>query len=171
MIPQTIFIERMAELSHSEDAGALANAQQLSLPFERRQIARQRVVLESGVEAGLKLPRGTVLREGDVLRSEDNQYVQVRAAAELVSIIHCTDAQQLAKAAYHLGNRHVWVQVGSGWLRYLHDHVLDEMLAGLGMEVATEQAPFEPEAGAYSSDTTHAHGSHSHGSHTHSHEH
>jgi len=171
VIPKIIYTERMAELSTAEGADALADANQLSLPFERRQIARQRVELESGIEAGLKLPRGTVLREGDVLRSEDNQYAQVRAAAELVSTIHCTNAQQLAKAAYHLGNRHVWVQVGSDWLRYLHDHVLDEMLVGLGMEVVTEQAPFEPEAGAYSSDTTHSHGSHGHSSHSHSHEH
>lgn len=157
MLPEIIYIERLAELSHAEDAEAPATTQQLSLPFERRQIARQRVALESGIEAGLKLPRGTVLREGDILRSKDNQYAQVHAAAELVSTIHCTNAQQLAKAAYHLGNRHVWVQVGSDWLRYLHDHVLDEMIAGLGMEVTTEQASFEPEAGAYASDTAHGH--------------
>ena len=87
MLPEIIYIERLAELSHAEDAEAPATTQQLSLPFERRQIARQRVALESGIEAGLKLPRGTVLREGDILRSKDNQYAQVHAAAELVSTI------------------------------------------------------------------------------------
>ena len=68
------------------------------------------------------------------------------------------DPWSLARAAYHLGNRHVALQVGSGWLRYLHDHVLDDMVRGLGFEVVVEEAPFEPEAGAYGG---HGH-SHSH---------
>ena len=55
----------------------------------------------------------------------------------------------LARAAYHLGNRHVALQIGAGWLRYGHDHVLDDMVRGLGLTVTVEQAPFEPEAGAY----------------------
>ena len=59
------------------------------------------------------------------------------------------DPKALARAAYHLGNRHVPVQVGDGWLRYLADHVLDDMLRGLGLEPKSEQAPFEPESGAY----------------------
>jgi len=165
VIPELIFVERLTKSSSpGQTTGQTVNqktTERLSLPFERRQIARQRVVLESGIEAGLKLPRGTVLREGDVLRSEDNQYAKVTAAAELVSIVRCQSAKQLGQAAYHLGNRHVWVQVGDSWLRYLHDHVLDEMLIGLGMEVATAHAPFEPEAGAYSSDVPHTH-SHAH---------
>ena len=59
------------------------------------------------------------------------------------------DAHVLLRGAYHLGNRHIAVQLGPGWLRYLHDHVLDDMLRGLGLEVGFAQLPFEPEAGAY----------------------
>jgi urease accessory protein len=123
---------------------------QLVLPFESRQKARQRVALRSGQYARLKLPRGTVLRGGDMLRGSSDLLVEVVAAPEAVSTLRCKDARLLARAAYHLGNRHVWVQVGNGWIRYLSDHVLDEMLDVLGASVESEMAPFEPEAGAYS---------------------
>jgi urease accessory protein len=76
--------------------------------------------------------------------------------------VHSADPRPLARAAYHLGNRHVALQIGDGWLRYCHDHVLDEMLLGLGLRVTVEQAPFEPEAGAYHAEGDSAHG-HSHG--------
>jgi urease accessory protein len=69
-----------------------------------------------------------------------------------VSIARTDDALLLARAAYHLGNRHVALQIGPGWLRYLHDRVLDGMVRELGLTVAGEQAPFEPEAGAYGGD-------------------
>ena len=73
-------------------------------------------------------------------------------------------AATLARAAYHLVNRHVALQICQGWLRYCHDHVLDDMLRGLGLAVTVEQAPFEPEAGAYHADADGAHGhSHAHG--------
>lgn len=121
----------------------------LTLPFERRQRSRQRVVLDSGGEAQLLLPRGTVLREGDVLGGDGTTPVEVRAAAEEVSVAASTDAALLLRAAYHLGNRHVPVQIGPGWLRYGHDHVLDGLCRGLGLEVSVAWLPFEPEAGAY----------------------
>jgi urease accessory protein len=68
-----------------------------------------------------------------------------------VSSAFCSDPLQLARAAYHLGNRHVAVQVGSGWLRYLRDHVLDHMLEEMGLQVRPDTVAFEPEAGAYHS--------------------
>ena len=71
------------------------------------------------------------------------------AGPEAVSTVNADDPKALARAAYHLGNRHVAVQVGDGWLRYLADHVLDDMLRGLGLEPKSERAPFEPESGAY----------------------
>lgn len=149
-----------------------AETERLALPFERRQIARQRVTLVSGRDAGLKLPRGTVLRNGDVLQCDTGAQVTIEAAPEAVSVVRCSTSQDLARAAYHLGNRHVWVQVGDGWLSYLHDHVLDNMLTGLGLSVESAQQPFEPEAGAYSSDG-HSHaGGHSHADgHSHGHTH
>lgn len=123
----------------------------LTLPFERRERSRQRVVLDGGGEALLLLPRGSVLRDGDVLGSGDGgvRPVLVQAAAETVSVAASAEPGLLLRAAYHLGNRHVPVQIGPGWLRYRHDHVLDDLCRGLGLEVAVQSLPFEPEAGAY----------------------
>lgn len=129
------------------DAGGASRT--LTLPFERRQRSRQRVVLDDGSEAQLLLPRGTVLREGDVLGGAGTGRVLVRAAAEEVSVAASADAALLLRAVYHLGNRHVPVQIGPGWLRYGHDHVLDDLCRGLGLEVGSARLPFEPEAGAY----------------------
>ena len=122
----------------------------LVLPFEMRQRSRLRAQLDTGEEVGLILERGTLLRGGDCLLADDDRVVEVVAAAEQVSVVESDDPWQLARAAYHLGNRHISLQVGSGWLRYLHDHVLDEMVRGLGFTVTCQQVPFEPEAGAYS---------------------
>ena len=123
----------------------------LTLPFADRQRSRLRTRLDSGEEVGLILPRGRVLRDGDCLRAIDGRVVLVRAAAEPVSTAYSDDTQLLARAAYHLGNRHVPLQVGAGWLRYRCDHVLDEMVRGLGLSVDRQEAPFEPESGAYHS--------------------
>jgi urease accessory protein len=149
-------------------ASALASttspaAEQLVLPFELRQKSRLRARLASGSEVGLFLERGIVLRGGDLLLADDGTVIEVVAALETVSTVTDADATRLARAGYHLGNRHVPVQIGAGWLRYGHDHVLDDMVRGLGLLVIVEQAPFEPEAGAYG--PSHAHGSappHSH---------
>lgn len=123
----------------------------LTLPFSDRQRSRLRTQLDSGEEVGFMLPRGRVLRDGDCLRASDGRIIGVRAAVETVSTGYTEDAQLLARVAYHLGNRHMPLQVGAGWLRYRHDHVLDEMVKGLGLSVQTEQVPFEPESGAYHS--------------------
>ena len=129
----------------------------LTLPFELRQKSRLRTRLDSGEEVGLFLPRGAVLRHGDRLRAADGRVVEVRAAPETVSTARTDDPLRLARAAYHLGNRHVALQLGPGWLRYLHDHVLDGMVRELGLEVICEQAPFEPEVGAYGGGHHHGH--------------
>lgn len=136
----------------------------LTLPFDLRQKSRLRVTLDDGREAGLMLSRGHILRGGDYLRAEDGTIISITAAAEPVTTVTHTHSNELARAAYHLGNRHVALQVGDGWLRYLADHVLDDMVTSLGFSIQNEQAPFEPESGAY-----HSHGN-SHG-HEHSHEH
>ena len=87
----------------------------------------------------------------------------IRAAAETVSEVRCNDPLQLARACYHLGNRHVPLQIEAGLLRYQHDHVLNEMVQGLGLEVSVRQAPFEPEPGAYGGSTHgHSHDHHQH---------
>jgi urease accessory protein len=127
----------------------LPASEQLILPFESRQKSRLRVTSVAGTEFALLLPRGTVLRDGDRLRAVNGLVIEVQAAAEAVSTARSDDVTQFARVCYHLGNRHVPLQVGSGWLRYLADHVLDQMVAELGLAVMHEQAPFEPEAGAY----------------------
>ncbi len=121
----------------------------LTLPFARRRKARQRATLDSGEEVALMLSRGAVMRGGDRLLSRAGREVIVVSAAEPVSTVRCDDPRQLARIAYHLGNRHVAVQVGRGWLRYLADHVLDDMVCGLGGAAVRESVPFEPESGAY----------------------
>jgi urease accessory protein len=126
----------------------------LLLPFDQRSKSRLRTMLDNGEEIGLFLERGSVLRGGDLLACDDGRIVEVVAAPETVSTVRSHDSLHLTRAAYHLGNRHVALQIGAGWLRYQHDYVLDDMVRGLGLSVETEQAPFEPEAGAY--------GSHSH---------
>lgn len=133
----------------------------LTLPFDARQRSRQRVRLDDGSERALLLPRGTVLRDGDRLQDEAGQVIRVRAADETVSTARSQDPRLLARICYHLGNRHVPLQIGADWLRYRHDHVLDGMVAALGLPVACEQAPFEPESGAYFG-SGHAHAAHPH---------
>ena len=128
------------------EAGAGEAAGRLSLPFEYRQRSRQRATLDSGEEIGLVLPRGLVLRGGDRVLASDGRVFEVAAAAEKLAHI---EAAGLARIAYHLGNRHVPVQVGDGFLRIAQDHVLEDMVRHLGATVTHLEAPFEPEAGAY----------------------
>jgi urease accessory protein len=143
----TIFCIRLVE-------GRRPASGRLVLPFELRNRSRFRAQLESGEAIGVQLPRGEILRGGDQLLSADGRVIEVAAANEEVSTIRSDNGAQLARAAYHLGNRHVPLQIGPDWIRYGHDHVLDDMVRGLGLQVRVEPAPFEPEAGAY-----HAHGS------------
>lgn len=134
----------------------------LTLVFDARQRCRQRVVLEDGSERALLLPRGTTLRDGDRLRDTEGAIIRVRAAPETVSVARTTDRHLLVRAAYHLGNRHVPLQIDIDSLRYRHDHVLDAMVEGLGLSVSCEQVPFEPELGAYAHDGHGGHGGHAH---------
>jgi urease accessory protein len=134
----------------------------LTLPFDMRQKSRFKTKLDDGVEVGLLLPRGSILRSGDVLKAEDGKIILIKAAAEVVSQVKTTDAHLLARACYHLGNRHVPLQIGDGWLRYAHDHVLDAMLVGLGLNPECVNASFEPEAGAYGGQHSHEHHHHQH---------
>ena len=151
----------MLKIVERIDSGEAAAS--LTLPLEQRLKARIRVTLDDGREAGLFLDRGPILRGGDLLRCEDGTVIVVRAAAESVSVVRTTDSDLFARACYHLGNRHTPIQILPGELRYQHDHVLDAMVRGLGLEPASESLPFEPEPGAYGEHgSDHAHG-HSHG--------
>ena len=118
----------------------------LVLPFELRQKSRLRARLDSGEEVALVLPRGRVLRGGDRVTAADGRELEIVAAPE--RLLHI-ESEELARVAYHLGNRHVPLQVGPGFLRIAEDHVLEEMVRRLGARVSHVEAPFEPEAGAY----------------------
>ncbi len=130
-------------------APGAAAGEQLVLPFESRCKSRLRARLANGEECGLFLERGRVLRDGDRLLGNDGRVVEVVAAPERLMEAAGADPLRLARAAYHLGNRHVAVEILAGRLRFAHDHVLGEMLRGLGLAVSELEAPFEPEAGAY----------------------
>jgi urease accessory protein len=129
--------------------GEVALYGRLRLPFDQRQKSRQRATLESGEEVIIVLARGEVMRGGDLVVASGGRVIEVVAEREQVMQVECDSAQALARVAYHLGNRHVPVQVGDGWLRFAADAVLEKMVAGLGGKVATLDAVFEPEGGAY----------------------
>jgi len=134
------------------------NAQKVVLPFESRRRSRQKVMLDNGEQVALVLNQGTVLRNADVLVADDGQLIVVQAALERVSRITAETAQQLARAAYHLGNRHVLVEIGPDYLQIAHDAVLVDMLGRLGsVTVNTVDQPFEPDAGAYGGGHKHGH--------------
>jgi urease accessory protein len=122
---------------------------ELVLPFDLRIRSRLRTCLASGEEVVLKTERGAILRGAEYIKAEDGRVVRVSAAPEKVMHVTCADQLELTRAAYHLGNRHVPVEIGDGFLRIAADHVLCDMLLGLGAKVQKLEAPFEPESGAY----------------------
>lgn len=165
----------MSSLLHisARHVAGRAPTAELELSYDARQKSRFRATLTDGREVGVLLPRGQGLRDGDLLEAEDGTVVQIRARNEAVSRVQSSDLLLLSRAAYHLGNRHMAVQISSGELRYHHDYVIDEMLQQLGLQPTFAELPFEPESGAYGSGhafASHPH-YHSHGSHAHSHDH
>jgi len=161
----------MIKLTQKSDCTDLADTTR-TLPLQHRIKSRLRVTLDNGTDAGLFLERGSTLQDGDLLVSDDGYRVRVKAAPETLSIVRSDDPHLLARACYHLGNRHVSIQIEPGRVSYLHDHVLDDMLRRFGMMVEVAEAPFEPEPGAYggSADKAHSHKQHHHGHH-HGHQH
>ena len=142
-------LEIKAKLKVSKSAYRIDVRGRLQLPFESRQKSRLRAKLDSGEEVALMLPRGEVLRGGDLVTASDGRVIEVLAQAEKLLHVECAGPVELARVAYHLGNRHVPVEVGEGYLRIADDHVLAAMLKKLGAGVSPIEAPFEPEAGAY----------------------
>lgn len=129
----------------------------LTLPFDSRQKARLQTKLDNGQEAGLFLPRGIILRNGNKVEAESGEIIKIISANEDVSTVTTSDTLLLIKASYHLGNRHVPLEVTKKYLRYQYDHVLNEMIEQLQLTVTRESAPFEPESGAYSHGHHHNH--------------
>jgi len=146
-MPPVLRIEKFAD---RETAGAkLRSLRKLVLPFETRQKSRFRTALTDGTEAALFLPRGSVLRNGDLLQAEDGTLIEVKSAPEYVLLVTAETPHALMRAAYHLGNRHTPVELGEDFLKLEADPVLHEMLVRLGVTVREEISPFQPEGGAY----------------------
>ena len=153
-----------ARTEHADSISA-----QLVLPYELRENSRLRTKLASGEEVAIFTERGTVLRNNDLLKSDDGRVVQIIAAQEPTYRVTCKTSHNLLRCAFHLGNRHTQTQVGEDFLRIYQDSVLREMLLGLGATVVEENAQFEPESGAYGGGGGHHH--HGDDSHSHSHSH
>jgi len=147
-------------------------AASVMLDWDVRQKSRFETTDSLGRSVGVFLPRGTVVRGGDVLIAEDGSLIRVEAAPQTVLRITACTAHgspfDLTRAAYHLGNRHVPIELRPDYLQIEPDHVLANLLRAMHLIVNQVDAPFEPESGAYTSHGAHAHAhDHDHGSHAH----
>jgi urease accessory protein len=154
----------MLRIEQKLDAGSsrLGAMRKLRLRYTQRCKSRLHAALEDGAEAGLFLPRGQVLRGGDILKATDGTLVVVVSDVEELYEVRAHDSAadphfDLLRAAYHLGNRHVPVQLQPGCLRLERDAVLRDLLLRLGLDVRETLAVFEPEAGAYGGGHRHDH--------------
>lgn len=154
----------------------LARAATVSLDWDVRQKSRFDATDSQGRALGVFLPRGAVVRGGDVLVAEDGSLIAVQAAPQPVLVVTtCKEhgsAFDLVRAAYHLGNRHVPLELKPDHLKLEPDHVLADLLRQMHLTVTDAQAPFEPESGAYAPGATA--GGHDHGhsqTHDHAHDH
>lgn len=152
-------------------AALLRRAATVELDWDLRQKSRFETTDSQGRAIGVFLPRGTLLRGGDVLVAQDGSLIRVVAAPQAVLRISCCTqhgtAFDLTRAAYHLGNRHVPIELQPDHLKIEPDHVLAEMLRAMHLIVTAVTEAFEPEGGAYAS-AGHAHGA-GHGQHGHAH--
>lgn len=143
----------MLRATYSEDAGdwpAEAAVSVVTLAYDDRHRRRLRLTTDAGEAILLDLERATLLRDGDGLRLEDDRWVRVAAAPEGVVDVHGTTARETARLAWHLGNRHLPVQIlEDGGIRFRYDHVIEAMVQGLGGTTVRQDAPFTPEGGAY----------------------
>jgi urease accessory protein len=151
----------------------LRRAATVSLNWDVRCRSRFEAADSLGRALAVFLPRGTIVRGGDVLVAEDGSLVAVQAAPQPVLVVRTCGAHgtpfDLLRAAYHLGNRHVALELRPDHLKLEPDHVLADLLRHMHLEVESTEAPFEPEAGAYGGGHGGGHG-HGHG-HTHPHGH
>lgn len=150
-------------------------AARVQLDWDTRQKSRFDATDSQGRTLGVFLPRGTAVRGGDALVAEDGSIVLVDAAPQPVLVVrHCSEHGSpfdLLRAAYHLGNRHVQLELKPDHLKLEPDHVLADMLRGMHLIVSEEQAAFEPEGGAYAASGGHEHHDHGHHDHEHGHAH
>lgn len=130
----------------------------LVLTHKQREHGRMRAFSADGEEVRLFLERGEPLKVGECLKSRCGRHIVVEGAQEAVVVARCDDWKVFSRACYHLGNRHVKVQIGDRRLTILPDHVLEELLVMLGLETVSSRDIFTPESGAYSNG--HGHSAH-----------
>jgi len=146
-------------------AALVLRASAVELDWDVRSRSRFDATDSTGRELGIFLARGSVVRGGDVLVAEDGSLVRVIAAPQAVLVVRAApggSAFDLLRAAYHLGNRHVALELQSDHLKLEPDHVLADLLRSMGLQVHELHAPFEPEGGAYAAPAGHDHGHHDH---------
>jgi urease accessory protein len=148
-------VEKYADRAVTEAEGR--RLPKLLLPFELRRKSRFKATLGNGTAVALFLPRGSVLRDGDLLEAEDGSLLRIEAAPENILLVTAETSYALMRAAYHLGNRHIPVELGKDYLKLEIDPVLQEMLGQLGVSVREETSPFQPEGGAYGGGHRHGH--------------
>ena len=166
-------VSKILHQGHGLAKAVLGRAATVELDWDVRQKSRFECTDSQGRQLGVFLPRGTAVRGGDVLVAEDGSMVRVLAAPQPVMVIRPGErgsAFDLLRAAYHLGNRHVTLEVQPDHLKLEPDHVLADMLRQRHLIVTETQGAFEPEGGAYAASTPHGHGHHDHG-HQHGHPH
>ena len=147
-------------------------ADTIVLDHEGRHRRRVTMTGTRGTEFLLDLPEAVALRGGDALNLEDGRLIEIVAAPEPLAEVRCNDPRQLARVAYHVGNRHAQAEILANRIRIRRDHVLEEMVRGLGAKVAHIEAPFEPDTGAYEAvEEAHAHGHKKHAHKDHAHDH
>ena len=122
----------------------------LTLDFDARHRRRIRLVTDQGEDVLLDLPQAVAMADGDALQLDDGRLLKVQAAPELVVDVRHQDPDQLARLAWHLGNRHLPTEIRNQVLRIRPDHVIEKMLHGFGADLVHLEVPFQPERGAYS---------------------
>jgi urease accessory protein len=152
----------MRRIVHIISDGAQDAIETVRLDHDLR--TRRRIVFTTaqGASILLDMPRTVRLRDGDGLALDDGSLVRVEAAPEALIEIHAHDLPALVRIAWHLGNRHLPTQLLGDRLRIRHDHVIADMVAGLGGHCRAIMAPFDPEGGAYAEDAGAASGGHDH---------
>ena len=162
-------MQRASEVRRAGDWNAAEAIDRVVLDADARQRRRGMLQGEGGTRFLLDLPHVTMLRDGDGLMLDIGAIVRVTARPEPLMEIAASNPHHLARLAWHLGNRHTDVQIAGATLRIRRDHVLADMLTGLGATVTEIEAPFDPEQGAYGG-PGHGHGDghhHHHGGHGH----
>jgi urease accessory protein len=150
---------RASSILHAESVQESSVIDRVVLDADERHRRRITLTGERGTKFLLDLPHATALRDGDGLVLDDGAIVLVAGKAEALIEITAASPHELARLAWHIGNRHTDVQIVGDKLRIRHDHVLEDMLRGLGARLAPIEAPFDPEHGAYG----HGHQPHGHG--------